>query len=194
MALSTYADLKTAVASWLNRTDLTTTIVDCVTLAEGDIRLDVRCQAMEQVATGTLAAATLAHPTRYLEGKLLYINSTRYEYVTEDTFYTLGSDATNHVYTSIGQTLYILGAAVGQSYTLIYYQGFAAFSGSSDTNWLLTNYPSIYLSAACRHGAHFLKDYDEEARWAAMYAGGAARVKSQQMVANQPGPLRVIPR
>jgi hypothetical protein len=34
MALSTYSDLQTAVATWLHRSDLTAIIPDLITLAE----------------------------------------------------------------------------------------------------------------------------------------------------------------
>jgi hypothetical protein len=191
MAIGTYGELKTAVASWLNRTDLTTVIPDFVTLGESDIRIDMRCQAMEQFSSGTLTGETLAHPTRYLEAKTLFVNGNEYAYLTPRQYQSLGDDATNSVFTSIGQSLYVKSGVSGTSYKLVYYQSFAAFSGDSDTNWLLTNYPDIYLSAACRHGAHYLKDSDEESKWAARYAGGVTRVMLQQRKAEAVGQLQV---
>ena len=191
MSITTYSELKTAVAAWLNRTDLTSVIPDFVTMAESDIRIDVRCKSMEEIATGSLTGETLAHPTGYIEAKMLYVDSATYVYVTPDRYYTLGEDATDKVFTSIGDSFYIKGATT-QDYTLIYYKAFDAFSGASDTNWLLTNYPDVYLSGACRHGAHYLKDYDEESRWAARYAGNVARLTTQQMKSSQAGQLRVV--
>jgi hypothetical protein len=37
MAISTYTDLKTSIASWLNRDDLTSVIPDFISLAEAGI-------------------------------------------------------------------------------------------------------------------------------------------------------------
>ena len=42
MALDTYADLQTAIADWLNRSDLTTQIPDFITLAEAEIKRRLR--------------------------------------------------------------------------------------------------------------------------------------------------------
>lgn len=42
MALNTYATLQTAIADWLNRTDLTATIPDFITLAEAEIKRRLR--------------------------------------------------------------------------------------------------------------------------------------------------------
>ena len=188
MSISTYAELKTAVASWLNRTDLTSVIPDFITLAETDIRQDVRVQAMEQLATGTLTGETLAHPTRFLEARRLVVASEVYDYVTPTKYDELTDSA---VFTSIGQTFYILGGLDGDAYSLIYYQAFAALSADSDTNWLLTNAPDVYLSAACRHGASYLKDAADEQRFGQRYAGAVARLNQQQAKSSFGGQLMV---
>ena len=56
MALTTYAELKAAIASWLPRSDLTTPIPDFIYLAEKDIEQRLRLNDGASVA-GTLTAA-----------------------------------------------------------------------------------------------------------------------------------------
>src|SRR4030042_3270235 len=56
MALTTYAELKAAIASWLHRSDLTTPIPDFIYLAEKDIEGRLRLNDGASVA-GTLTAA-----------------------------------------------------------------------------------------------------------------------------------------
>ena len=47
MALSTYAELKTGIANWLNRTDLTDEISDdFIKLTEADFNAKLRIRAM----------------------------------------------------------------------------------------------------------------------------------------------------
>ena len=179
MSIATYGELKTAVATWLNRSDLSSVIPDFIALAETDIRQDVRVQAMEQLTAGTLTGETLAHPTRFLEARRLIVKDELYQYVTP-TRYTELDRTEAAIFTSIGQSFYILDGAQDDTYSLLFYQAFAAFSVDADTNWLLTNAPDIYLSAACRHGASYLKDTADEQRFAARYAGAVARLNAQQ--------------
>ena len=42
MAITTYAELKSSIANWLNRDDLTSVIPDFISLAEAQIARDVR--------------------------------------------------------------------------------------------------------------------------------------------------------
>lgn len=188
MSISTYGELKSAVAGWLNRTDLTSVIPDFVTLAETDIRQDVRVQVMEQIATGTLTGETLAHPSRFLEARRLVVGTEVHEYVTPLRYTELANSGAK-VFTSIGQTFYILGGS--GDYSLVYYQAFSPFTLDADTNWLLSNTPEVYLAAACRHGASYLKDANDEQRFAQRYSAAVSRLNSQQVQSTWGTQLRV---
>jgi len=50
MALGTYAQLKTSIADWLNRSDLTSAIADFITLAEADENVSIRVLKRESGA------------------------------------------------------------------------------------------------------------------------------------------------
>jgi hypothetical protein len=181
VAINTYATLKTSVASWVNRSDLTASIPDFVTLAEADIRRDVRVQAMESVATGTLTGETLAHPTRFIEARRLTLGGYAYEYRTPADYTELVRvSSQDTVYTSIGDAFYILNGKSGDSYSLTYWAAFAAFSADADTNWLLANAPDIYLFGALRYAAIFMADDAAMTRNLAMYLSAAKRVSSQE--------------
>ena len=186
--LSTYVELKASVASWCNRTDLTTQIVDFITLAESQIRRDVRCRAMQTLATGTLTGETLAQPTRYLEAERLLVNSSEQNFVAPGVYAQLQDvDSTELKYTHIGTDIYILQGASGDSYSLLYWQGFAAFSADSDTNWLLTNAPEIYLAGAMIQAGVYLEDDKMASKYAAIYQGSVASLKAQEQRAQYSG-------
>lgn len=194
MSISTYSELQTAVASWLNRTDLSSVIPDFIALAGSDIRNDVSVQAMESLATGSLTGETLAHPARLTEVRRLVVADTPRDYVTPDEYQRLQkAQSQSKVYTSIGQSLYILNGTSGDAYSLLSRAAFAPFSAGSDTNWLLTNAPDVYLFAACKHGAVYLKDAQDEARFTALYNAAAGRVSAQEKRAGHGAPLRVRP-
>lgn len=181
MSISTYGELKAAVLTWLDRSDLSSQAAEFVALAEADIRNDVRCQAMEQFTTGTLSGETLAHPTRYVGARSMRVNGYPFLYVPPGV-YQEHKDRSSlaRVFTSIGQSFYILNGASGDSYALVWDQAFEAFSGDSDTNWLLTNHPAIYLGAASRYGAEYIGDEEMKARYLTMYQDAAGRLMSRE--------------
>lgn len=181
MALATYGDLKTAIANQLARSDLTTAIVDFVALAEADIRRDVRIQDMETLATGTLTGETLAFPARFVSARRLAVAGDVYTFETPEV-YQVESDAGNtslKIYTIIGTNFYILGWTSGAAYSLIYMASFAAFSSNGDTNSLLTNHPDVYLYGACKHGAIYLKDDTDAAKYAGAYQAAVSRLNAR---------------
>lgn len=186
MALATYSDLKTAVANWLHRSDLSTQIVDFIALAESQIRQDVRCRAMEQSATGSLSSATVALPTRFAEARRVLINDEPCRYVTPEEFQPRRLWQTR-LYTIEGQNFRFQQSS--GTYQIDHWQWFAPFSGNSDTNWLLTNHPDIYLCASLAEAAIYLRD--DPAQWATKYQAAIAKLKRAE--ANVTGPLVVRP-
>ena len=76
MAIDTYGNLKTAVANYLNRSDLTSYIPDFITLALQRLNYGaetpfpsqpLRIPAMQEQDTGTIANGSIAFPTGFLE-------------------------------------------------------------------------------------------------------------------------------
>jgi hypothetical protein len=190
MALTNYGELKTAVAAWLNKSNLTTVIPDFIALAEIDIRRDLRVPAMETVVTGTLAGETMAHPSRFLEARRLVVNDTVYSYRTPEQYQAL-INSQQSIFTNIGTNLYILGGTAGDDYSLIYTASFDPLVGDTSTNWVLTNAPGVYLAASCRYGAVYLKDTEAEAGWASKYAGEVARENYISRTQQRGGHLQV---
>lgn len=181
MAITTYSELKTAVANWLDRTDLTSRIPEFIALAEADIRIDVRCRAMEALASGTLSGSTLAFPTRYLESRRFVVDGKNLVYVSPEVFQKLSDDgATQDVYSIIGETFYTLNGASGDTYSLLYWASFAAMSADADTNWLLTNAPGAYLFAALKHAAIFEQAVGAPDQFAAQYMDVVGRLTSRE--------------
>ena len=75
MAITTYAELKTAIADFLNRDDLTSVSADFITLAEADINRRVRHWRMEKRSTAQLDTQYSAMPADFLEALRFYITS-----------------------------------------------------------------------------------------------------------------------
>ena len=65
--MTTYATLKSDVAGWLLRDDLTTAIPSFVRLAEASIRRDLRIRQMLRTYTLTISAQSQALPEDFME-------------------------------------------------------------------------------------------------------------------------------
>ena len=180
MAIATYSDLQTAVANWLNRTDLTSIIPDFITLAEGKIARDLRIR--KQVTNTSLSTVagtqTVTLPSDFLEMENISLTNTTppaaLSVVTPEIMdrkypngYTTGQPV---VYAIVADTIQF-GPTPDAVYTvsLDYYQRFTALS-TTPTNWLLTNYPSIYLFGALAEGASYLMNDQASAMWTQRYA------------------------
>ena len=186
MALDgTYAGLLASVAQWLERTDMTTVIPDLVTLAEARIARDLRLRTQITTTTSTTTANTesIALPTGWLEFENLSLKTTpgrSLVYETPEqlesrfpTGYGTGRPA---AYTIVGTNL-ILAPIPNDAYPveMVFYKKFDTLA-SAGTNWLITNYPSIYLNACLAEASAFLDQDDARiARWEAKYR---AEVKS----------------
>jgi len=69
MPFTSYSDLKTTVANYLARSDLTSVIPDFIRLAEERLRRDIRTRQMLIVATASTTGgdSTVGLPTDFLE-------------------------------------------------------------------------------------------------------------------------------
>ena len=183
MALATYTDVLASVAGWLNRTDLTAMLPDFVALAESRIARDLRVR--RQVANaGLLTVAnsqSVTLPAGFLEIENIGLSSTSPQapltVVTPEILDRRYPASFNNgqpvVYTVMGDSI-MLGPTPDAVYTVSvdYYKRWDALA-VTPTNWLLTNYPMVYLSAALVEGALYLQDTDKVALWDARYRAEA---------------------
>ena len=182
MAISTFAELSTAVANWTARADLTNRIPEFIALAEDTINKRLRVRAMENRATATVASEYVSLPTGFLEMRNFQLNtnpkqSIRYvtpEYI--DTFWTGSLTGQPKVYTLIGGEIQLAPAPDG-SYTaeMDYYKKFDI--ATDLTNWLLTNAPSVYLYGALLNAEPFLKNDKRIGVWEARFEKALADVE-----------------
>ena len=190
MALNTYAALKTAIANWLNRSDLSDEIADdFIKLTEADFNAKLRIRAMEQIDSITIDSETETVPTGFIAVRSFYIlsSSTKYplEYITPaNMFETRGGSRTGkpRAYTieSDDETeTFRFGPSPDTSYTgyLSYYKAISPLSVSNTSNWMLANHPAVYLYGSLYHAANFLGGIDQGqlSQWLQMYATALER-------------------
>lgn len=172
--MTTYATLQSDIENWLIDDDVTNMAPTFVRLAEASIRRDVRCRAMETTATLTITSGTASAPTGFLEARRLILDSATswaLDYMPPDALYSAsvyGDSGSAIVYTIEGDSI-VFRPATTETALLLYVKAFDALSGSTDTNWLLTNAYDVYLYGALAHSAPYLKDDSRVQLWDAAY-------------------------
>jgi hypothetical protein len=199
MAITTYAELQAAVASWLARGDLSASIPDFIALGEQRLFYGsddpnfssppLRLRAMEAATDPAsykteAGVTTLALPANFLEARSLSLAtepSGDLDLVGQKqltALWTGGGNGRPLVYAFQGDALRFAptpDAAYGV--LLCYYKRFDPLS-VTPTNWLLQNAPGVYLYAALLEAQPFLLNDARLAVWAAML-GAATRALQQ---------------
>lgn len=157
MAITDYASLKTSLANWLHRSDLTAMIPDFIALAEAKLSADLDARSMESRTTLVTVAgnAYLTLPNDMLEMRRLVLQTDPaivLKYATPDQIaadYPMSLTGRPSVFAVIGGQAQ-LAPTPDSAYTLelTYQQRIPALSESNTTNWLITSFPNAYLYAS----------------------------------------------
>ena len=171
-----YTTLKSSVADWLNRQDLTAVIPTLVALAEADFNRSIRHRLMLGRATTTLDSHFTALPADFLEAKNVQLDTTPLsilKYATmEQADLIRRGDSTGQprYYTIIGDTLEVVPVPdADYQIELTYYKQIPALSDDNLTNWLINSHPDVYLYGTLMQAAPYLKDDERIAVWGTLY-------------------------
>ena len=189
MALTTFSELKTAIAGFLNRDDLTSVVGDFITLAEAQMNRDIRHWRMVERATATFSGRYTTLPDDWLETVRLTMGnvSQGYRALRLMSHDQMERERARDANTS-GAPLYYahLGAEIevwptpDESYTgeLVYIEKIPALSDDQPTNWVLDHAPDAYLYASLLQSAPYLHEDERVAVWGNLYAGAVARLNA----------------
>lgn len=217
MSITNYGELKTALANWLERDDLTSRIPEFIALAQSKMYTGVmgpdgrtwaipplRVRDMITTANITVTSGVGSLPNGWLEFVRLWIDDTdqpNLVYMPPDTFFDWAQAHTEAAgepvqgYTIEGSTIRI---APPNTETLksVHYARFTAMSGDSDTDWILTNAPHVYLDGALAEAyGGYLRDPEGAAHHAGMFASAVRGLNAQAKAAQTAGGgLRMRPR
>lgn len=188
MAITTYAQLQAAVASWLDRSNLTDQIPDFIALAEARLNRSLRLRLAEadSASSTTIDSRTMALPTDYAEAVSCWILATGETDRQELRFIDPALVPTSTISGRPGHWT-IDNSALGferpcdavYTVTLRYLAKFA-LSDTVTTNSLLTNYPDAYLFATLCEAGPFLRDPDYAALWNVRTDAAISEINSKE--------------
>tara|TARA_R100001509_G_scaffold165702_1_gene149092 strand:+ start:7141 stop:7770 length:630 start_codon:yes stop_codon:yes gene_type:complete len=178
MALTSYTELKTSIANYLNRSDLSSVIPDFITLAEAKMNRVLRLRVMQKrVSTTTVANDEFVDlPSDFLEMVQFFVDSNPnvvLDYVnpTEIELDNLrDTSGTPQQYSIIGNEIK-LNPIPDSVYTLklTYFSEIPTLSDSTTTNYILSNYPQVYLYGSLLEAQPYILNDERIQVWMTLY-------------------------
>ena len=194
MAISNYTELKTAVANWLDRDDLTDRIPEFIALAEARFNRVLRLRSMEVKYTADTVAGqrNLALPASYIQMRNFQVNTsplTTLSYVTPEIYDRVWGGSTSGTpkfYTILANEVSFgpIPATI-MEVEMLFYKKFdnlasATTSGYPDSiNRLLTNAPDIYLYGTMLEAEPFIMNDERVPLWAQALQQGVSDLQEQ---------------
>ncbi len=179
MAITTYAQLQTATANWLDRTDLGARIPEFIELAEANFNRVIRQPDMiAKNDSFAIASRYTTLPSDTLEIVRIVIDLTPVivlEYMTPEEIserrIVMNATGKPYYFTTVGGSTNQLEVlpSPDSSYTssIVYYTRIAALTDSATSNWLLAAHPDIYLFGTLVEAEPYLKNDERMPMWTA---------------------------
>lgn len=173
MAITSYSTLKTAMAGWLDRSDLTSTLDDFIDLAEAQIARDLRVSAMVSALDETIASGVITVPAGFLGFTSVYIDGSTTQplrVTSADSIYRdypLRSSDSKPKYIAQEGTSFIFGPYPDSAYNVKggYYAKLSPLGdgtgGTVTTNYLTDEAPDLLLFACLRESYRYLMDHEK---------------------------------
>lgn len=199
MAITTYAELQTAIQNWLDDTSLSSRVTEFIALAEDRINDDLGNLRMAWTTTtlnGSIGSRALTLPTGFVEPRALYLTTdgdqTYLEPFINGTRVLRTDSATPQAWCINGANIN-LDCLLSAADTFLFHYRTKWDIATDLTNWLLTNHPSVYLASALVE-AYVFRDNDTGAlKWETRYQQAVERVKNAEGRHSAIAPLVVDP-
>lgn len=178
MSLATYSDLKTTVANYLARTDLTAQIPDFIRFAELRLRRELRIRQMLKSVTTTTTSGdpTVALPSDFLEIRDFFVSTNPIQPLTYSSpaIFSRNTRSTQSGkpldYTILASE-FKLAPTPDSNYTLemLYYSAPVFMDDTVSSNAFMANAPDALLYAALLEAEPYLMNDARINTWGSLY-------------------------
>jgi hypothetical protein len=191
--ITNYSTLKSAIADWLNRQDLTSQIETFIQLAEVDMNNRLRTRDMVIRAEATSSNEFVQLPSDWLEAINLQIvdgkSPLRFVTMDEADIIVARQEFTNVTFYSIMDDAIELVPAPGDDIDIemVYYGKIPSLSDEETTNWLLTKAPDAYLYGALAHASPFILDDQRMPMFIQLYSARIEALNDESKISAHSG-------
>lgn len=182
MAITTYAQLQTAIATYHHRDD--GAITDHIALAEKRINnaLRTRLSEVESNLTATIDSRYIALPTGFMAARGLWLttygNRIEILFTTPEQLPVITSSSGQPYFYAIDGSNIAFDYPASQAFTYVFRYRKAYDIASTLTNHILTNYPNTYLYGALREAALLSRDREAAEDYEALFTQALEECKS----------------
>tara|TARA_B100000963_G_scaffold251356_1_gene220230 strand:+ start:1159 stop:1779 length:621 start_codon:yes stop_codon:yes gene_type:complete len=192
VSLSNYSELQTEIANFLNRDDLTSQIPTFIRLAEARMNRDLRHWRMERRSTNSVDTQYTGLPSDFIGPIRITLDTSATKVLDvagTQEISTLRANASNTkgtpaYYALIDGSLEVFPSP-DKAYTMemLYYGTITPLSTTSTTNWVITNYPDLYLYSTLLQSAPYLMEDERIQVWASFYASAVETLNQENETA-----------
>ena len=185
----TYSELKTNIANFLNRSDLTNQIDFFIDATEAELNRRLRVKDMIKRATATADGQYLSLPNDWLEAINVQIDGNNFKPLFQQSIESLDiyrksvDNVTNQpIYYALVDNTIELAPTPDSSYTLqlTYYGTIDALSDTNTSNFISTSYPDAYLYGALKHASIYLMEDDRVALFTSQFEKALEEMRMEQ--------------
>jgi len=185
----TYAELKTNIANFLNRSDLTSQLDFFIDATEAEFNRRLRVKDMVKRATATADAQYISLPTDWLEAINVQLDGNNFTPLMQQSIESLDiyrksvDNVSNQpVYYALVDNTIELAPTPDTSYTLqlTYYGTIDALSDSNTSNFISNSYPDAYLYGALKHASIYLMEDDRVALFTQQFEKALEEMRLEQ--------------
>ena len=201
MSITTYAELQSAVADFLNRDDLTSVIPTFIALAQASMDRDIRHWRQEKRVETTLDEQYENFPNDFLEiQEMSLTDGTRLEMVSvafmqERKAESIAAGKPRYFRVTADQFEFYPKPDASYGLSMQYYARTPALSATNTSNWILTYAPDAYLYGTLAQAAPYLGEDNRIQIWAALYQNAIEGLRRDGERGKYSGPLKMgVPR
>lgn len=170
---TSYSGLKSEIADFIERSDLTSVIDTFIDLCEAEMQRKLKLLPSETSGTVTMTDGSGSLPTGFSAARSVsWADSPErlLRYVAPDELVRLNASdpSTVNYYTVTGSTIKVADDKTG-TLNLTYMAKFTPLSDSATSNDILENHPAAYLYGSLVHASVYVKDFDGAIAYGALF-------------------------
>lgn len=195
---TSYSTLKTEIADFAERNDLTSVIDTFIDFAEAEMQRELKLLEFETTSTVTITDGSGTLPTGFSKARSLSWDGDtdrKLRYATPDRLDAINASNPSYVsyYTITGSTIKFADEQSG-TLNITYMAKFTPLSDSNTTNTILTDHPAAYLYGSMKHLCVYLKDAEGAMGYDALFKAELAAIKKDTQDKRYAGAtLQVVP-
>lgn len=194
MSITTYAELKTALANWSKRSDLTALMADFIALTESDMQVRLKLVDFEDISIVAVSGGVGALPTGYSGARSAYWDGNLdapVKYLPPSQFDARRNESgVPAFFTVVGSDILTSPSNTG-NLVMTHQTRFVPLSDVATSNVILTNYPDAYLHGSLAQLFTYCFDTQMATFHGGLFDAVVKRIVKDNSERKYSGPLQV---